>query len=44
MDFMRCEASGSASFWSDGKRTYLLLFDGSDREIRAYMTKMGINT
>jgi hypothetical protein len=37
------EKSGSASLWSDGRRTYVLLFDGNDQEMRAYMTKMGIN-
>jgi anti-sigma factor RsiW len=37
------EKSGSASLWSDGRRTYVLLFDGSDEEMHAYMTKMGIN-
>ena len=38
------EKSGSASLWSDGRRTYVLLFDGNDHEMRAYMTKMGINS
>jgi hypothetical protein len=38
------QKSGSASLWSDGSRTYVLLFDGNDQEMRAYMTKMGINT
>jgi hypothetical protein len=38
------EKSGNASLWSDGRRTYVLLFNGSDREMRAYMVKMGINT
>lgn len=38
------EKSGSASLWSDGRRTYLLLFDGNDQEMHAYMTKMGITT
>jgi hypothetical protein len=38
------ETSGSASLWSDGRRTYVLLFNGSDREMRAYMAKMGIDT
>jgi anti-sigma factor RsiW len=38
------ETSGSASLWSDGRRTYVLLFDGSEQEMRAYMTKMGINS
>lgn len=36
--------SGSASLWSDGSRTYVLLFDGNDQEMHAYMTEMGINT
>jgi hypothetical protein len=35
---------GSASLCSDGRRTYVLLFNGSDREMRAYMAKMGIDT
>jgi hypothetical protein len=38
------ETSGSASLWSDGRRTYALLFNGSDRGMRAYMAKMGIDT
>lgn len=38
------EKSGSASLWSDGRRTYVLLFDGNDQEMRDYMTKMGINS
>lgn len=38
------EKSGSASLWSDGRQTYVLLFNGNDQEMRAYMTKMGINT
>jgi hypothetical protein len=38
------ETSGSASLWSDGRRTYVLLFSASDREMRAYMAKMGIDT
>lgn len=37
------ETSGSASLWSDGKRTYVLLFDGNDQEMHAYMAKMGID-
>lgn len=36
--------SGSASLWSDGRRTYVLLFDGNDQEMHAYMTEMGINS
>ena len=38
------ENSGSASLWSDGKHSYLLLFDGDVQEMRAYMAKMGIST
>jgi hypothetical protein len=38
------EKSGSASLWSDGKRTYVLLFDGNDQEMHAYMTQMGISS
>ena len=38
------EKSGSASLWSDGRRTYVLLFEGSVQEMHAYMTKMGIST
>ena len=37
------ETSGSASLWSDGKRTYVLLFNGTDQELHAYMAKMGIS-
>ncbi|MGC1781037.1 MAG: hypothetical protein WA708_00795 [Acidobacteriaceae bacterium] len=37
------ETSGSASLWSDGRRTYVLLFNGSDQEMQAYMAKMGID-
>jgi hypothetical protein len=36
------EATGSASLWSDGRRSYVLLFDGTDQELHTYMTKMGI--
>jgi hypothetical protein len=36
------EKSGSASLWSDGRRTYVLLFAGNDQEMHAYMTRMGI--
>jgi hypothetical protein len=36
------EGSGSASLWSDGRRSYVLLFKGTDQELHAYMTKMGI--
>jgi hypothetical protein len=38
------EKSGSASLWSDGRRTYVLLFEGSVQEMHAYMAQMGINT
>ena len=38
------ETSGSASLWSDRSWTYVLLFNGSDREMLAYMAKMGIDT
>ena len=38
------EGSGSASLWSDGRRSYLLLFNGTDQELHAYMTKTGIAT
>jgi hypothetical protein len=36
------EGSGSASLWSDGRRSYVLLFNGADQELHVYMTKMGI--
>jgi hypothetical protein len=36
------EGSGSSSLWSDGRRSYVLLFNGTDQELHAYMTKMGI--
>jgi hypothetical protein len=36
------EGSGSASLWSDGGRSYVLLFNGSEKELHAYMTRMGI--
>jgi len=36
------EGSGSASLWSDGSRSYVLLFNGSEQELHAYMTRMGI--
>jgi len=38
------ETSGRASLWSDGRRTYVLLFNGINRKMRAYMAKMGIVT
>jgi hypothetical protein len=38
------ETSGSPSLWSDGRRTNVLVFNGSDREMRVYMAKMGIGT
>jgi anti-sigma factor RsiW len=36
------EGSSSSSLWSDGRRSYVLLFNGTDQELHAYMTKMGI--
>jgi hypothetical protein len=38
------ETPASASLWSDGRRTYVLLFNGNDRQMRAYMAEMGIDT
>jgi hypothetical protein len=38
------ETSGSPSLWSNGRRINGLLFNGSEREMRAYMAKMGIDT
>jgi len=38
------EKSGSASLWSDGRRMYVLLFEGSVQEMHAYMAQMGIST
>jgi anti-sigma factor RsiW len=37
------EPSGNASLWSDGRRTYVLLFNGSDQDMQAYMVKMGLD-
>jgi hypothetical protein len=34
--------SGSASLWSDGQRTYVLLYEGTVKEMHTYMTEMGI--
>ena len=34
--------SGSASLWSDGRRSYVLLFNGTGQELHDYMTRMGI--
>jgi hypothetical protein len=36
------EKAGSASLWSDGRRTYVLLFQGNEQEMHAYMRQMGI--
>jgi hypothetical protein len=36
------EKAGSASLWSDGRRTYVLLFQGNEQEMHAYMSQMGI--
>ena len=38
------ETEGSHSRWSDGRRTYVLLFQGSEQDMRDYMTRMGIVT
>jgi hypothetical protein len=38
------ETAGSDSRWSDGRRTYVLLFQGSEQDMRAYLTRMGIVT
>jgi len=38
------ETAGSDSRWSDGRRTYVLLFQGSEQDMRAYMVQMGIVT
>jgi hypothetical protein len=38
------ETAGSDSRWSDGRRTYVLLFQGSEQDMHAYMTRMGIAT
>jgi hypothetical protein len=38
------ETAGSDSRWSDGRRTYVLLFQGSEQDMRAYMAQMGIVT
>ncbi len=38
------EKSGSASVWSDGRRTYVLLYEGDLQEMHAFMVKMGITT
>jgi len=38
------ETAGSDSRWSDGRRTYVLLFQGNEQDMRAYMAQMGIVT
>lgn len=38
------DQEGSDSRWSDGRRTYVLLFRGSEQEMRAYMSTMGITS
>ena len=38
------ETAGSDSRWSDGRRTYVLLLQGSEQDMHAYMTQMGIVT
>ena len=37
------ETGGTASVWSDGHRTYVLLFKGSRGEMQGYMERMGIS-
>jgi anti-sigma factor RsiW len=36
------EADGSGSHWSEGGKTYVVLFKGSEQDLNAYMQKMGI--
>jgi len=36
------DAAGSHTRWSDGRKTYVLLFRGDQRDMRAYMQRMGI--
>ena len=38
------QREGSDSRWSDGRRTYVLLFRGSEQDMHAYMSRMGIAT
>jgi hypothetical protein len=38
------QTAGSDSRWSDGRRTYVLLFQGSEQDMHAYMNRMGITT
>jgi hypothetical protein len=38
------ETAGSDSRWSDGRRTYVLLFQGNEQDMHAYMIRMGIVT
>jgi len=38
------DREGSDSRWSDGRRTYVLLFQGNEQEMHAYMSRMGITT
>jgi hypothetical protein len=38
------ETAGSDSRWSDGRRTFVLLFHGSEQDMHAYMSRMGIVT
>jgi uncharacterized membrane protein len=37
-----CGALLLIGLWSDGRHSYVLLFNGTDQELHAYMTKMGI--
>jgi hypothetical protein len=38
----RCCWTSMSFDWSDGRRSYVLLFNGTDQELHVYMTKMGI--
>jgi len=38
------DQEGSNTRWSDGRRTYVLLFRGTEQEMHAYMSRMGITT
>jgi hypothetical protein len=38
------DTAGSDSRWSDGRRTYVVLFQGSEQDMHAYMNRMGIVT
>ena len=38
------DQEGSDSRWSDGRRTYVLFFRGTEQEMHDYMSRMGITT